>query len=57
MLMLNIYISEVHDRVFNHLNTDLNPTCHLLAVLGVHRILHISRERVNYLSSWNTQEM
>jgi len=49
--MLNIYISEVHDRVFNPLNAELNPTCHLLAVLGAHHILHVSRERVNYLSS------
>jgi hypothetical protein len=49
--MLNIYISEVSDRVFNPLNTKLNPTCHLLALLGAYHILHVSRERVNYLSS------
>jgi len=25
------------------LNAELNPICHLLALLGTHRILHISR--------------
>jgi len=32
---------------FNSLNSKLNPICHLLALLGVHPILHISRIRVN----------
>ena len=31
---------------FNPLNTKLNPICHLLALLGAHRILHVSRIRV-----------
>ena len=31
----------------NPLNTELNPICHLLALLGAHHILHISRIRVN----------
>ena len=31
----------------NPLNTDLNPICHLLALLGAHHILHVSRIRVN----------
>jgi hypothetical protein len=31
---------------FNPLNADLNPICHLLALLGAHPILHISRIRV-----------
>jgi hypothetical protein len=30
----------------NHLNAELNPICHLLALLGAHHILHISRIRV-----------
>jgi hypothetical protein len=30
----------------NSLNTELNPTCHLLALLGAHHILHVSRIRV-----------
>jgi hypothetical protein len=32
---------------FNPLNAELNPICHLLALLGAHHILHISRIRVN----------
>jgi len=31
---------------FNPLNSDLNPICHLLALLGAHHILHVSRIRV-----------
>jgi hypothetical protein len=29
-----------------------NPTCHLLALLGAHHILHVSRVRVKYLSNF-----
>jgi len=32
---------------FNPLNAELNPTYHLLALLGAHPILHISRIKVN----------
>jgi hypothetical protein len=32
--------------LFNPLNAELNPICHLLALLGVHHILHVSRVRV-----------
>jgi len=35
-----------HDS-FNPLNTELNPICHLLALLEAHHILHVSRIRVN----------
>ena len=35
--------------LFNRLNTELNPICHLLALLGVHHIFHISVLRVNSL--------
>jgi len=31
----------------NPLNAELNPICHLLALLGAHHILHVSRIRVN----------
>jgi hypothetical protein len=31
----------------NPLNAELNPICHLLALLGAHHILHVSRVRVN----------
>ena len=30
----------------NHLNAELNPICHLLALLRAHHILHVSRVRV-----------
>jgi len=30
---------------FNPLNAELNPICHLLALLGAHHILHVSRIR------------
>jgi hypothetical protein len=32
---------------FKPSNAELNPTCHLLALLGAHHILHISRIRFN----------
>ena len=35
------------DFLINPLNAELNPICHLLALLGAHHILHISRIRVN----------
>jgi len=31
---------------FKGLNAELNPICHLLAVLGAHHIFHVSRIRV-----------
>jgi len=31
----------------NSLNDDLNPICHLQALLGAHHILHVGRIRVN----------
>jgi len=34
--------------LFNPLNTELNPICHLLALLGAHHILHVSRIRVKH---------
>ena len=33
--------------VINPLNPELNPICHLLALLGAHHILHVSRIRIN----------
>ena len=32
---------------FNPLNAELNPICHLMALLRAHPILHVSRIRVN----------
>jgi hypothetical protein len=46
VLVLVLVLAEV----FNPLYVDLNPICHLLALLGAHHILHISRIRVNDLT-------
>jgi len=35
-----------HDSFINPLNAELNPVCHLLALLGAHHILHVGRIRV-----------
>jgi hypothetical protein len=37
----------------NTLNTELSPICHLLALLGAHHILHVSRIRVKPLLSYS----
>ena len=37
----------LHDwSVINALNAELNPICHLQALVGAHHILHVSRVRV-----------
>jgi hypothetical protein len=38
---------SAESRHFNPLDAELNPICHLLALLGDHHILHVSRMRVN----------
>jgi hypothetical protein len=43
-------------RNINPLKTQLNPICHLLALLGAHHILHVSGIRVNKLPSYITTE-
>ena len=40
---LNLMSAACH---FKPLNAELNPICHLLALLGAHHILHISGLRV-----------
>jgi len=35
----------------NPLNAELNPICHLLALLGAHLILHVGRIRVKDISN------
>ena len=37
--------------VLNPLNAELNPIFYLLALLGAHHILHVSRIRVNKIKS------
>ena len=47
-LLSLISVSSCH--LINPLNAELNPICHLLALLGAHPVLHISRVRVNCFS-------
>ena len=42
--------------VFNPLNVQLNPICHLLALLGAHHILHVSRIRVKVVLHFKIRE-
>jgi len=35
-----------NEQWFNPLNPELNPICYLLALLGAHHFLHVSRIRV-----------
>ena len=37
-------------KVFNPLKPELNPICYLLALLGAHHFLHVSRIRVKLLT-------
>ena len=43
--------------VLNPLNAELNPICHLLALLGAHLFLHISRIRVKCHPSLSLPEL
>jgi len=38
---------SIHIDDINPLNAELNPICHLLALVGVHNILHVSGVRFN----------
>jgi hypothetical protein len=46
MLNLVVHVITAGFETFNPLNAELNPICHLLALLGAHHILHVSRVRV-----------
>jgi hypothetical protein len=43
----NFLQTRKHRDAFNTLNAELNPICHLLALLRAHPILHVSRISVN----------
>jgi len=47
-----IYLHIIHLLTFNPLNDNLNPICHLLALLGAHHILYVSRIRVKNRASY-----
>jgi hypothetical protein len=40
---------------FNPLNAQLNPICHLLALLGVHYTFHVSELRVNMRNKFSRE--
>jgi len=42
--------SERFELFFNPLKPELNPICYLLALLGAHHFLHVSRIRVKLLT-------
>ena len=39
----------MQQNALNPLNAELNPICHLLALLGAHHILHVSSIKVKCL--------
>jgi len=43
------FFSRKPTLLFNPLNAELNPICHLLALLGAHHFFHVSRIRVKYV--------
>jgi hypothetical protein len=49
-LLWSIPLSDLMSYSINPLNTELNPICHFLALLGTHHILHVSRVRVKPIS-------
>jgi len=42
--------NQLDAQTFNPLNPELNPICYLLALLGDHHFLHVSRIRVKLLT-------
>jgi len=42
-----IHMGLSFNTLISPLNAELNPICHLLALLGAHPILHVNRIRVN----------
>ena len=52
-LSLHFSDQSVHhqeDQMLNPLKPELNPICYLLALLGAHHFLHVSRIRVKLLT-------
>ena len=45
------WLSVIFFVLLNPLNAELNPICHLLALIGAHLILHVSRIRVKFTLS------
>jgi len=45
------FVNLLEPLLLNPLNAEFYLICHLLALLGAHLILHVSRIRVNYYTS------
>jgi hypothetical protein len=45
------YVTRTFSMLFNPLNAELNPICHLLALLGGETIVVVSRLRVKYATT------
>ena len=50
MFVNQVYGVDIFPFIINPLNPELNPICYLLALLGVHHFLHVSRIRVKLLT-------
>ena len=44
------FSTNITTEYFNPLNPELNPICYLMALLGAHHFLHVSRIRVKLLT-------
>jgi len=52
LIWREVNLSAHHLRYqINPLNAELNPICHLLALLGAHHILHVGKLRVKLKTS------
>jgi len=47
------FVSYINN--INPLNAELNPICHLLALVGAHHIFHVSEIRVNMRNKLSLQ--
>jgi len=50
IVITEIKFLKISEHMFNPLNPELNPICYLLALLGAHNFLHVSRIRVKLLT-------
>jgi hypothetical protein len=48
---MNLNKLKAENSSLNPLKAELNPICHLLALLRAHHIFHVSRVRVKYKRS------
>ena len=55
--MYTVWHVDKYKITVNPLKAELNPICHLLALLGAHHILHVSRIRVKLVISYWTNEI